>query len=81
MSDLADFECDVCGHWNCYNCYCKDEPDELDDVTVTFKEDSKNECEVCGYDCWNELPCGCCVICECEDYVKEWLDNEKGTQA
>lgn len=35
-----------------------------------------NECEVCERDCWNDLPCGCYVICDCKDYVKEWLDNE-----
>lgn len=40
-----------------------------------------NECEICGRDCWNELPCGCYCICECEYYVKEWLDNEEDTQA
>lgn len=40
-----------------------------------------NECEICERDCWNDLPCGCYCICECEDYVREWLDNEEDTQA
>ena len=29
------------------------------DFVAVIGGDNMNECEVCGYDCWNELPCVC----------------------